>query len=434
SSGVIWSFILNGTIALVGIIRAKYLAITFGAAAVGLLSQVFQLQLISLSIGSLALVNGIVAGLSKSETEEEKSKILSTAFWLQLTCSVVLSAVVIILAKPFSIFAFGSDEYSHLVIITMIGVPFVVLANHQLQAVFFANNGFDWLNKVMIVVNITNLLLFFILVEIWSVDGAVSTVTTLAIIQFVFFLFAVRRYRSFKNIFGWLWDKKTAFYLITFATTSLSTYLLIYGGNFLIRRKVIHELGLEENGILQVPISLSMYYVPLISWVLWGKVYPVLVKEQLTAADNFKSILNRSLWAFVLMATIIILFKKYIVLILLSNDFLPALPLISNYLLGDLFFIICTIYGAYLMALHRLKAYLIGHVIFISIYLIGVYYFLPSYGLLAVPYSFIAAGVTTFLFLMIYMAKNLRQLVSIRVFSTITSAILIIFTLGYWFN
>ena len=434
SKSVTWSFLLNGAIAFSGIVRAKYLAISFGTAAVGLMSQVFQLQLVGLSIGSLALINGIVSGLSRAgDSEEDKTKILSTAFWLQLTLSFILTVFVIILAKPFSVFAFGSDEYSHIVIITMIGVPFIVLANHQLQAVFFANNGFERLNKVAIVVNLVNLALFFVLAETWDVDGAVSTATTLALLQFFFFLWAVRKYAPLKQIFGWKWDKEKAFYLITFATTSLTTYLLIYGGNFLIRRKVIHSLGLEENGILQVPVSLSMYYVPLVSWVLWGKVYPVLVKEQLAAASKFKQILLRSVWAFVLLATFIILLKKQIVLILLSSDFLPALPLISNYLLGDLLFIICTVYGVYIMALHQLRAYLIGHFVFIGIYLFGVYIFLADYHLMTVPYSLIAAGVSTLLLLLSYIALKYSSLLDAKVLASIVGAFSLIFLLGVYF-
>jgi len=236
-----------------------------------------------------------------------------------------------------------------------------------------------------------------------------------------------------RQIFGYKWDKEKAFYLITFATTSLTTYLLIYGGNFLIRRKVIHTLGLDDNGILQVPISLSMYYVPLISWVLWGKVYPVLVQKQLKAADNFKRILVRSMWSFLLLATVIILLKEYIVIVLLSSDFLPALPLISKYLLGDLLFIICTIYSVYLLALHHLKAYLIGHLIFIGIYLSGVYLYLNDYKLMAIPYSLISAGIVTVFVLILYLGLKFRSLIDLKVILTICIGFMYILLLGSYF-
>ncbi|MCB9024693.1 MAG: hypothetical protein H6625_00110 [Bdellovibrionaceae bacterium] len=429
SKSIKWSFLLNGTLALIGVIRSKYLAVTFGTYAVGLLSQVLQLQLVSITIGSLGLLNGIINGLSKSgDNEQEKQQFLSAAFILQITVSTLLSIVVIIFAKQFSVFTFGSANYVHIVVLTMIGVPFLVLANNQLQAIFFSNSGFEYLNKTAIVINLLNLALFFVLVKFWGLDGAVATATTLAIIQFLLYLFSAQLYLSAKKIFKWAWNLDKAKFLVTFAATSLSTYVMIYGGNFIVRREVIHNLGLEANGILQVPISLSMYYVPMISWVLWGKVYPILVREKLAAAQNFKRVLLRSQLGFLVLASFIILLKKPIILILLTKEFLPALPLISNYLIGDFLFIFCTLYGAYFLALQKLKVYIFGHIIYVSIYLTGVFILLDSQKLMAIPFANIIAGLITSTFMLVYLFIRYKVLININIlFSSLACLGILIF-------
>ncbi len=408
--------LLNATLALIGIIRSKYMAVEFGTAAVGLLSQAFQLQLIAITFGSLNLANAIISGLSGAESSmAEKNKWLSTSFVIQIVMSLSIVGLSLFFSGPFSEFVFGDRNFERLFVLTMLGVPFLVLGNHQLQAVFFVHKGFDHLNRVAIVLNVVNLLLFFFLAHHWRLEGAVTTVTTLACMQFLFYAMGVRRYLPLTQVFSWSWDLQKAKYLLSFAGTTLFTSVAIYGGNFLVRRHIIDELGLEANGWLQVPVSLSMYYVPIVSWVLWGRVYPILAKEKYAAVSVFNKLLFQSIWGFLVMSLIILWLREPIVLLLLTKDFLPALPLIPPYLLGDLFFLVCTIYGAYLLALGKLRAYVVGHFIFIAFYLTGVVMGLKHGGLSAVPYAFCLSGLLTFIFLVPYLVRQAPVLLNQKI-------------------
>lgn len=408
---MIWSFLHNGTLALIGIVRAKYMAVVFGAGAVGLLSQVFQLQLISISLGSLAMANGIISALTTARSDQnEKTKILSTAFSLQMTVTLTILLTVLLMGEFFADFTFGSSEYSYAVYLTMVGVPFMVLSNHQLLAIYFAHEGFNTINKLAIVINVLNLLLFFVLAKVWGIVGAISTATTLAVIQFVFYTWGAKKFFSFKQIFKWGFDRKQLHFLLEFSFATMTTTILLYSANFLIRREVISTLGLSLNGILQVPISLSLYYVPIIGWVLWGKIYPMLVSEKLLAAEKFRSLMIKVMAGFVVMAIFIIALKKYIVLLLLTDEFLPALPLIPLYLMGDLFFILNLCFGAYLLALKHLKIYIAGHLIFAATYVGLTTVWIADYDLFAVPIAFLAASSLTFVLLYMYLLKKLPRI------------------------
>lgn len=417
-----WSLALNICIALVGISRSKYLALFFGPDAIGLVSQAFQLQLIGTTFCSLSLTNGIIKASAEAKTDDERSQILSTSLSVQILLSLLLCLLGFISLKSISDFTFGDSAYSSEVLVVLLGIPFMTLANTQLQAVYFYNEGFNQLNKSSIIANLAYILIFFLLSNHFGVYGAVISISMLALIQFSTHAFFIRNIYPLKKIFSLSWDIDIFKKVFSFAFVSLTTYGLTYTSNFFIRRLIIDELGLHANGIFQVPVSLSMYYLPIVLWVLWGRIFPEVAKHREKMAPQFIKFLLFSIWGFVALAFIISTLKEHLVLLLLSRDFMASLPLINSYLLGDFFYLVSLSIGIYIFAFSKLRAFIAGHFIQFGAYLILTYTLLPQYGLEVIPKCFIASGALTLFFTLIYVFRKQKELIDYKILISILAA------------
>ena len=95
-----------------------------------------------------------------------------------------------------------------------------------------------------------------------------------AIVLFVAFLWYAKRAIGKEKLFSWgiYWPELRK--LFKFCGVVLATTAAGYGAQLIVRSRVIAQLGVVDNGILQVPLALSAYFAPFVTNGLHGRLHP----------------------------------------------------------------------------------------------------------------------------------------------------------------
>ncbi len=117
---------------IVGVIRAKFTAVTLGPSGVGIFSQAFNFQQLVITISSLSIGLGITKYVAEYDAQNKQSEmegVISCASKMQIIASAVLVLLVCIFSGILSEFLFSSRGYGVFLIALSFGVLFFVLAS-----------------------------------------------------------------------------------------------------------------------------------------------------------------------------------------------------------------------------------------------------------------------------------------------------------------
>jgi len=131
------------TYIMVGVIRAKFTALTLGPSGVGIFSQALNFQQLIITISSLSIGLGVTKYVSKYSTQDDISKtsgLISCAFWMQVIASLALVMFTLLFSGAFSKLLFSREGYGLYIFIATIGIPFFVLASTGESVLFGFGN------------------------------------------------------------------------------------------------------------------------------------------------------------------------------------------------------------------------------------------------------------------------------------------------------
>ena len=115
------------TCVIVGIIRAKFTAVTLGPAGVGILSQALNFQQLSMTITSFSMGLGITKYVSKYNAQENNSSVeglITCAFSMQILASLIYILFVIAFSGTLSRLLFADSSYGFYLALFSWGYPF----------------------------------------------------------------------------------------------------------------------------------------------------------------------------------------------------------------------------------------------------------------------------------------------------------------------
>ena len=349
-----------------GFVRSKYAALSLGAAGIGLLSQANLFVLLFTSIGSLGLVNSLMQQMSYHREQDnvtELLKVKGTTLVSQLLVLAVLILPLVFFTGPLNEYLFNTRDTSYRLdmLFLLAGIPVTVITSNYIEGFFTAYSRFNLYVRASSWAAILSLVLFFPMVYLWGIHGAIIHIWVNVFILLLFFLYYIRKIVDYKDIFVFRFDRGVFVKIFKEGMVNLSCAALANLVALLIRNNIIHQSGEVENGIYQIVISVTAYYTPFITNPLWASYFPLLSAKGVTEETQrvIKSTLVYTLLACSAVCGIVLTIPELLIRILASPQFLKAKQFFSLQMAGDIWYFVFFIFGIYLLSQRKVKQYLV---------------------------------------------------------------------------
>lgn len=392
--------------------RAKISALVLGTAGVGLMAQGNQLMLLAGVLGSFSLAGGLVNQLANPDhvgKPELRQSYLSTVFSVQIVLSLALVLVTVVGARVVSELTFGNPNEGFKCVLVVAAIPFSVLSTTgYFEGILFAAHRYDLYARALIGAAVIGLVSFLTLVYWWGLNGAFVSIPLIAAVTFFLLAMAVGQVEPIRNVFTFKVDFQALRRLLAFSGTILPTAVIGYGAMLLIRRQVLTTLGAEANGILQVPLTITSYYTPLITQALWGRLHPAVSSKGNTpaASEELVTVLRIVAILSTVMVVGIITCGELMVRVVYSKAFGSASELLVPQLLGDYWYLLGLTVSVYFLGTARLKTYMAGWVAYYLIYIGTTLTYLKSLEILAIPVGYLVSGFVMALAALFWVARS----------------------------
>ncbi len=180
--------------------------------------------------------------------------------------------------------------------------------------------------------------------------------------------------------------------------------LVALGGQLLVRVLVQRELGLEATGLFQASWSIGMTYMGLVLGVMTSDFHPRLVGVIHDKPAAVQLINQQTDLSFLLFAPMLLLLlgaAPWVVQLLYTPEFGPAVEVLRWQLLGDVLKLASFPLGFLLLAAGTGKTYLLAEVLGVVVYVFVVWIGLPIWGLKAAGIGFLMMYVAYLPFVLI---------------------------------
>lgn len=387
---------LNLTRLLTGLIRIKYIAVAIGFGGVGLIAQGTQIQLLLGTIGSLGITVGIISRLK--ERGEDFEDTLKTAFTLQfMSCGITL-VIALLASKYISHFLFGTPGATLNAMLIVISIPFYVLSSNYMEAIFFWKDRYDLYVKASIYATLVGFTSTLVLIYFYGLQGAFGGILVTGISMFIAFFVGVSKVFSVKHLFHFGIKKSELVYLWKVSFVMFFSSFATYGTQWALRRGIIDNFGVDFNGLIQVPSSISNYYMPFVVSSIWAHFHPSISEKGygqgslLELGSVLKFIGCLSLIAIV----VIMIAPEILIYIAYSEDFLKSIQFLPAQLFGDWLHVQVLVMSVFFLGVVRLKHYIALWLLYFGSYLVVGTLFIYNDDPLGYYYGYILSGLATF--------------------------------------
>ncbi|EDP75580.1 O-antigen translocase [Hydrogenivirga sp. 128-5-R1-1] len=392
---------------LAGFIINKMIAVYIGPSGVALFGQFRNFMSMVITFSNGAINQGIVKYTAEYKDIESKQKLFSTSLVIGFISSIVLGILIIIFRNELSKLILHTTEFSDVFII--LGI-FTVL--FSLNNIFLSILNGEKEIKKYISVNIASsifvLILTILLVIKFKLKGAFLSLILGQSLIIVFTLFLVIKSRWFKvEYFLQGIDKESLRRLLKFSSMTITAATMVPLSQIAIRNYIGIKLGWDSAGYWQgvffisevylmvITTSLSVYYLPRLSEIQDKK---ELKKEILNGYRIIMPIV-------IFLAFLIFIFKKFIVVTLFSEKFLPMLELFKWQLIGDVIKIASWLLGYIMVAKALTKLFVLSEILFTISWVVFTIVFVYIFGLIGSVYAFTFNYILYLLFLGFYFRR-----------------------------
>ncbi len=358
---------------ILGILSSKIIAISIGPsgmAIVGNFRQFFQ------SLES-AVILGINQGMihKVSKYENQFSRIISTAFIL-LMFTTIFAILILLIGQNYFYINILNETIStkHCLVILAILIPFIV-GSHFVLSIANGKQEHQKILKIQILSIFISFLISAIFIYQFKIIGALISVFTYPVV--LFFVGCIYLKFPFSKINIHLFDKKIAYRysnyaLMTIVTAILSMLIGIYIRNMIISQASIQQAGYYE-AIQRISSNYSLFYITAINLFYFSKLSKAKSKTIINGiiVNYLKNIVS----LFFIGLCLIFIFKKYIIKILFTENFIEMDNLFFWQLLYDFIKSITTIFGIWLIIQQRIKLFLITEILSFGLLLLFSKYF-----------------------------------------------------------
>lgn len=360
---------------ITGIVSSKFIAVFIGAEGLPFIGNLRNLVNALQSISVLGIYNGVVKYVSELKSNnEELSKVIASSLLIATFVSVTLALGMYFFAGTISDYVFTTKAYTKIIKWVALSLPFYALSVISLGIIngYAKYRAFVFIN---ILASILGLVVTLTLIWFYNLQGALFAVISMPLISFLFtilFLFNKRSTVILQVSGSFAYVKK----LLVYAMMALVTALLVPFVHIEIRNMIMEQYQSADAGYWEAMQRLSNHYI-----VFFTSLFTLYLLPKLARLENKKAfrkevfyVYKNLLPLFGIGLILLYLLKKWVVLLFLSEEFLPMLSMFKWYLIGDFLKIASMVISYQLIAKKMFWEYVITEVLSVL-----VLYVLSSY-------------------------------------------------------
>jgi O-antigen/teichoic acid export membrane protein len=346
---------------VVGLLRAKLIALHLGPAGVGIIGQAQNLQMLALSFASLSLATGYISRtrtLNPSYSESYRGAIHGTILLTVLAAAIGTLLVGGIFWNQIEALTFSQTVPPGLGLLLLVSIPFLAFAQSFFEPKLLSDERYPAYVGASIAASIGSLILLYFLLASENTQAIGFYLLGTAVIGFFSFLLFASVHKEFWGKIHWKWKWSHLRPVLKVAVAIVITSLAYYGTAVYLRSLIIDRYGAEYAGYIQVPIVIFGYYTPFLTHVLWNYFFPRLTttdpaKKQsvVNTAFQFTSALQ------VVAALWIMVIPGILIRAIYSPEFGHSIKILPIQLLGDHFYLLLTCFSLVLLSENRVKTY-----------------------------------------------------------------------------
>lgn len=381
-------------IVILGIIRAKVVAILLGPMGVGIIG-IYQSVIDMLrTTASLGIdTSGIREIASHSENKINQNRIIYKLNWCFLATALIGLIITIIFCYPISIWAFDTDAYALPIALLSICVFLAILTTGR-SVILQGTRKISYMAQSAVWGSLISLLISIPLYYALGIKGIIPSLIASSIV-----LYACVEYYYRKLETKPISTSKKEILETGISTLKLGIYIVVAGvintgSMFLVRTYISREIDLDAAGLFQSAWTITNVYLGLILKSMGTDFFPRLaaLSEDQT---GIKKLVNEQSYIVLIIAVPIIIimlfFSELALYTLYSSKFVDASAILQWQILGSFFKIMSWPIAFIILAKNKGFLFLISEVIFYAVYLISFYLLFSKYSLDAAGIAYLIA-------------------------------------------
>ncbi len=379
-----------------GFARVKLYAMFLGVAGVGVIAQIQNLHNLLAVVAMMGLGLGIsreVARARAASESEALENVLGTARLLAAGASLLLVLGVVFLAEPLSSWLLGDPSHAVLLRIAAPALAFASLGR-VLFEVLNGHRAYWSTARATMISAVIALVALLPLIHWFGLAGAAAALSVGALAGWIVLVAVLWRTRpELRGVRSRL-SAQVARTLLGLGAATLAISTADQVALLIIRARLIHWHGLAGNGWFQGVWGLSQYLLNVA--VVFLSSYSVARISEMSRREDVPGELYRgfrmTLYLTVPMAAAMILLREPLVRLLLSSEFLPAVPFFPYQAGGILFRALGLALGIGLLARGPVGAWLVLGLSAPILFLASFWLLAPAKGVLAAPMAYLISG------------------------------------------
>jgi O-antigen/teichoic acid export membrane protein len=376
-----------------GFIIIKVIAIYTGPSGIASLGQ-FQSLISSFNgIANAPVGSGIV----RYTSENQKNGFEACSPWWQaglhfsLYLSIPLMLLGILLSPYISKWLLGDSNYYLPVILACLFLPFGMFGTFITSVV----NGLQQYRRYMLF-GMASVLISMIIMIFFVSQGGLNGALIAAALQtglagFVLIILVWKQDWFKKKYLFKKPAKKNITAIGKYVLMAITSAVFVPLSLILVRKILIHNVGLTETGYFQSVWKISEVYLGIITTAL--SVYYLPQLSKLTQFEDIKKEINhvtKIIMPFViLLAILVYIFRDTIIALLFTSSFAPCRDLFLIQLVGDVVKILSWLYAYPMLSSGNAKWFIVTEIIFAGGFVLFSFIFVNLYGIHGANYAYL---------------------------------------------
>jgi O-antigen/teichoic acid export membrane protein len=412
------TFLLTLFRMIFGFVIAKVIAIYAGPSGLAMLGQFQSLIAVFNGIVNSSVSTGVVRYTSKyhSEGYEKCAPWWRASLYFSFGLLSILIPVVLLFVDSLSFLIFESNEFSWLIIIAALVLPFNVFGT-LLNSILNGQQDYRRFILLGILCIFLSSSLMITLIMIGNIKGALlSAALQNSIIGIVMFLSSLKRpWFKLKYWVGKV-DKSHYKSISNYFVMGVTSALVVPVSMLLIRHDLVQNVGWDITGHWQAVWKISEVYLSVITIAFTTYFLPrlsVIVSIEKIKNEIFDT--SKMLIPIVIVAAIFIyFFRDLLITLLFTESFRAARDLFLVQLAGDVFKVIGIILAYPMLSMQMTKRYIISEIVFSIMFVLLSFNLIQIYGVEGVNIAYLI----TYVIYTICMYINVKYFLSHKPINT----------------
>lgn len=394
-----WAGLSTVSKALTQLLILKLATIRLGASGLGIVGQALSCLVIFQNFTSGGILNYTITTLSHANSSnEQKKNIFGTVTLWSLVTTVIFLLLAFFISVPLAEHVFLHPDYNwFFIFLAAISFSFsflmlsngILSANKDVKALFYSNLG-------TLLVSVT---VFYLLIDRYTVMGALGGVLAFYLIQSGMFLFFAhnKKYLHIRELVPLRNNKQiklmTGFLILVAVSGVLHNLYLVSMRSYLISNA---GFSWDDLGLWQSVVKISDVALSFIAVSIMTSYFPAISQAQ--DESQIKTVMKnhskKIIPLIILTCSFIAIFAPYILTIVYSVDFTKATTLLRYQMLGDIFKFSTSLFTYFFIARTKIVVLIAYEFICVTILSVLSVFFVSQYGLNGLLYGHIISSIS----------------------------------------